>query len=166
MSENRDDFADVIQKNRGIYGAENATLDDALGELDSVKHKVLPDGVAFEGVCHGCRNGWRYTVEYPEMVALKFRVPPTMAFAPQSRTQVLQNPQSVVQNPGTWTPVRGKGELRCGDTCRCGWNLRLTLTFREPEMYLTRARSQQYVDPNMERAVQQHCAILQGMHRR
>lgn len=162
----RDDFADIIEKNKGLFSSENATLDDALGNLDSVEHAVLPDGVAFELTCHGCRRSQRYTVEYPEMIALSFRIPPQVAFNSQTRTPALPHPHTVVQNPGSWAPNPGKGELLCQDQCgQCGWHLRLSLRYREPQNFLKQARSQGYLRPEVGQAVEQHCKIIASSRR-
>jgi hypothetical protein len=161
----RDDFADIIAKNKGLFSSENATLDDALGNLDSVESAVMPEGVGFELTCHGCRRTQRYTVEYPEMVALKFRVPPQVAFSPQARTPFLPSPNSIVPTPGKWAPNPGKGELLCLDLCTgCPWKLRLSLRFREPEHFLKQARSQGFIRFD-EQAVTRHCDALNKMHR-
>lgn len=161
MSDIKDDFSDIIQKNRGMFGGEHATLDDALGTLDNVQEAVRSDGVAFELTCHGCKRPQQYTLGYPEVIALKFRIDPSIAFTRPSPT--LKSPQQVCPNPSVWAPVPQKGELLCQDKCPCGWKLRIALDFNEPEKYLRKARQRGYLQPQMEGPVQQHCQALHQM---
>jgi hypothetical protein len=166
MSENKDDFHDIISSNHGLFDAHNATLDDALGHIDGVKVGVQQEGVAFEVTCHGCRAATRLTVEYPEIIALAFNVSPSVAFA--HRSQALPDPRSILHDkPSTWEPVPGKGAWQCQERCpssSCRWNLRIELSVTEPQQYLRRAKAQGYIDPNMERAVAHHCRALQQQH--
>lgn len=161
MSDIKDDFSDIIAKNRGMFAGEHATLDDALGTLDNVQDAVRPDGVAFELTCHGCKRPSQYVVEYPEMIALKFRIDPSIAFT--RRSNALAHPQQACPNPSTWAPVPQKGELLCQDKCPCGWKLRIALTFNEPEKYLRQARQRGYLGPQMEGPIQAHCQQLHQM---
>lgn len=152
-----DDFADIIETTHGSFG-------ESLGQFEGVTDAVQPDGAAFEFMCQGCSRPVRLTLDYPELVALKFKMSPHIAFSPQrpSMSQMARGPASqFCGSPSQWKPETGKGEWRILNKCQhCQWNLRLVLKFNEPEALLKRARNEGYFPRDKEAAVTQHCQAL------
>lgn len=79
MSQQYDQFGDIINQGSGIFGATEPNIAGSAGGLsdhDSTKTQATPTGVAVEMQCRGCPRPLRLTVEYPELVAIKYTVLP------------------------------------------------------------------------------------------
>lgn len=76
-----DQFADVIFSQNGIFAGTEAGLEPGLAKHDTVQTTAAPDGVHNAMDCRGCGRPVDVVISYPEMVALKYRVPPQAAFA-------------------------------------------------------------------------------------
>jgi len=151
----KDRFEDVIEKTRGLFDGTQAGLEPGLANMESVDSDVTPDGAVYQFRCQGCGNTVQLVVEYPELVALKFKLSPHIAFqGPAAR---------LCPQASKWLPQHGKWKLQqpCG---ACSWNLRLELQKNEPEGMLRRARREDYFGGQHEKALSEHCnAIYQRM---
>lgn len=74
-----DGFGDIINQANGIFGATESNVagqDGGLQAHDSARTQATPDGVAVEMQCRGCPRPLRLTVEYPELIALRYQISP------------------------------------------------------------------------------------------
>jgi hypothetical protein len=96
--------------------------------------------------CRGCGRGVKLTVEYPELVAIKYSVAPHVAFANQPG--VLNSPCQWAYSPRerAWWP-----NYPCS---HCRTPVAPLITADEAEKHLAEARRSSWIDPNGE----QYCA--------
>lgn len=150
---NYDDFRDIVERNQGVFGDTEASLEPGLRAHDGVQSRVMPEGAAFEFRCDGCGKMRRLILEYPELVALKFRLSPHVAFRGQA-AQFCRSPSTWV-----WAPEEHAWRLKL-QCSSCPWHYRLKLSPQEPEQYLARARRENYINRDGEAAVQNHCNAM------
>ena len=150
MSDNYDDFEDIIHNSFGI--AEGAGLDSAIADIDAVQARAMPDGVAFEFRCQGCGRPRRLTLDYQELVALHFGLSPHVAY---------HNRPDLCPSPSEWSwranerPASWGLHLQCN---RCHqYHYPLRLTPQEPKRYLDQARKAGFINPAGEQHYVHHC---------
>ena len=154
--DNYDAFEDVRNTTVGIFGQEQAALDAGLKKHDSVHAQVRADGVALQFSCQGCGSTRLLTVEYPEIVALKYGVNPMVAFA---------QAQGVVRSPTRWEFLPHEQAWRPHLKCtNCNFWFPLRVSPDEPERFLSAARRQGFIKPEGEMAVSQICVKAQQQH--
>jgi hypothetical protein len=76
MSENYDQFGDVIQGVAGIFGAETAAMDNGLSDFDKAGTHADEKGVHISMRCRGCGRPKVITAEWPEIFCLAKGVSP------------------------------------------------------------------------------------------
>ena len=81
-SNDYDRFADVQEDVHGIFGADQPGMEPGLQKLESVHAQATGDGVIMQMSCQGCGVPTHITVEWPELVAMKYGVNPVVAFRP------------------------------------------------------------------------------------
>jgi len=157
MSDNFDDFEDIMHRNRGVFGDTEAALEPGLRAHDGVESQVLPEGAAFEFRCDGCGKMRRLILEYPELVALKFTLSPHVAFHGQYR--------SMCRDPSTWLWSKKDHAWRIKQQCSsCPWHYRLMINPSDPERMLGAARRANFINREGEAAVANHCnSVVQHM---
>jgi hypothetical protein len=138
-----DEFIDVKNSSLGIFG------EGALQDHDAVKHKVVRDGVNFEFECAGCGRSTRITVEWPELVAIKYGHNPAIVFA--RYPQIVDTPMSWTYRPQEegWAP-----DAKCP---HCGFTFALRMAPGEPEAYLKAGRRANFINPAGEQQVSAIC---------
>jgi hypothetical protein len=162
-----DAFGDIINRSDGIFGGNESNIagqDGGLRAHDSVKTTPTPVGVAVEMQCRGCPRPLQLMVEYPELVAVKYNVPPQEIF--RANPNLLQ--QGITQwkwsqNEQAWWP-----EVRCSG---CGNIAGPMFTPEEAEVLLGRARRNNWINEQGESyisnlAYQRVQAMSQGQGRR
>jgi len=151
-----DGFGDVINGSSGIFGAEQAGLIPGLKAHDSVHVKPTREGVVFQLSCQGCGKATHLTVEWPELVALKYGVDPAIAF--RGHPRIIPNPTSWRWRPEdqAWSP-----NIKCSGHS-CYW-IPLRIDFSEPEKYLKVARREGYINQRGEQLVSQIAAKAAGV---
>lgn len=121
----------------------------ALGEHDAVVHRVQRDGVVLEFACRGCATPKAFTLEWPEVIALKYGIDPALAF---------RNQQNVIQHPthfefkseqGGWIPI----DERCSS---CNFVFAVVVGPDEPERWLSSARRTGAINPQAEQQLSQY----------
>jgi len=122
----------------------------ALGEHDTVVHRVRRDGVALEFACRGCAVPKEVVLEWPEVIALKYGIDPALAF--RNNTNVLSNPThfQFKSEEGGWVP-----DLRCPS---CDFALAVVVGPDEPERWLASARRSGAINPQSEQQLSQFVA--------
>lgn len=150
MGDIKDDFADIIANNHGLFDGSHATLQPGLKNHESVESDVRPEGAVYEFRCTGCGAQTQFVLEYPELIALKWKLSPHLAFSGHA-AQVCPNASHWRSHPGFW---------RLDQNCRCGWKLPLELPKNEPESMLRRARRDDYLDRDFEQKISNHCAAI------
>jgi len=79
-NDNYDGFADIINGNSGIFGTDVSSMENGLTAFDSAKTIPKPQGVFVEMHCRQCGNPVRITVEWGEIVAIRYNVAPQLAY--------------------------------------------------------------------------------------
>lgn len=144
QEEDFDDFADIINNQAGVFGDTAAALDHGLKAMDTVDVAVTPAGAVLEFRCVGCGRPRQLTLDYPELVALKMRISPHMAFKSGQH----------VSDPTTWRWV--KEEHRWGLVMQCNmcpYHYAVRLGAQEPDAILSKARRAGYINPAGEQGV-------------
>lgn len=151
MSDNFDDFADIIHSSFGI--AEGAGLDSAIEDIDSAKSAPMPDGMAFDFRCPGCGRNRRLTLDYQEVIALAHGISPHIAY--YGRTDLCQNPSE-------WRYIRDENAWGLKMQCnRCHqFHYPLRIGPREPQQYLDKAMKQQFLNPAAAPMYARHCQAV------
>lgn len=128
MSNAWDGFGDIVDDELGIYANHSA-----LAKIDSIKAKVVRDGVALELYCRGCGKGIVMTLEYPEVVGMQYGLPPQAWIANASTWEVKPdfdvNGQQI--SAPTWRPQ--------GLQCPCGFHFPIRIALDEPRGWVARA---------------------------
>jgi hypothetical protein len=105
--------------------------------------------VVLEFECQGCSGGQQLTLEWPEVIALKYGVDPAFVFRGQQGvlrgTAMSFEPK---HEENAWRPVAG-----CQ---KCNFHHAVRISFDEPERWLEQARRGGYV-PN-EAQLSQFCS--------
>jgi hypothetical protein len=152
-----DDFADIINTTQGVFGDNSAGLDPGLSKHDSVDVGVTGEGAVFEFTCPGCGRSRQLVIEYPELVALKYRISPHMAFQGQGR--------AYCQDASVWRWVKDEHKWGLQMKCNlCPYHYPLRLSPAEPEAILGKARRASLINPVAEQQVMQYVdAVRQRM---
>lgn len=145
-----DAFGDIINEQAGIFGNEQAGLEPGLSKHDAVHAKPTPQGVVLQIACQGCGRPTHMTVEWPEMVALKYGVNPVVAFRQHRGVLNDPTPWEFLPHEGSWRP-----DLRCR---QCKFHFPVRLEPHEPERYLSAARRAGYINPSGENQISQIAA--------
>jgi len=82
MSQNWDAFGDIVEGETGIFGQG-----DGLKNYEAIQHQYNKDGLLVQFGCESCNRPKHMTIEWPELVAIKFNVSPAEAYGghPQLR---------------------------------------------------------------------------------
>jgi hypothetical protein len=151
-----DAFGDIINSQTGIFAGESAGLEPGLENFDRAQTVAKNDGVkvvmhcrAVAGSGQGCGRAIQLSIEYPELVALKYGISPHAAYAGST---VMADPAEWRYNEReqAWFP------LQSCPNCRT-----LTLVFvtpEEAEKHLATARRQGWIDPRGEQFASQVAA--------
>jgi hypothetical protein len=150
-----EDFVDVTEQNPGIFEG------GGLNELERLSWKPVNEGIQFDFSCHSCGRPLGLVVEWEELVALKYGMPPAIAY---------QFTPARLRSPITWVADREDSCWRPDIVCRhCndGRGIPLMIGFTEPEMYLRsgRAKNPPLIIPAGERSAAQECVKVQNMLR-
>ena len=137
-----DEFDDYKRDHAGIFGV------GALKDHEGCVHTVVREGVNLEFSCQGCGRSTRVTLEWPELVALKYGHNPAIIFA--RAPQLVQTPMSWVWGEDGWRP-----DAKCP---HCGFYFGLRLNSGEPEAILKHGRRAGFINPAGEQQVSQFCA--------
>lgn len=167
MSENYDEFGDIIGRETGIFNGESAAIAPALQDFDRATTTPMLEGVKVELHCHpiegqgmGCGSTRQLMLEYPELVAIAMGISPHMAFTQQdARMCGIQELVRWSHNPktGQWWPDK---------RCACGTPLRAFITSDEAAAHLKRAGAAGWISPQgtaqVRNLVAQRIAQIQG----
>jgi hypothetical protein len=80
MPNDEETFNDVIDAQRGIFGADAPGLAPALANHDGHRKSPSADGMQIMFECSRCGGRRSLMVEWPELVAMRFGVPPGFAY--------------------------------------------------------------------------------------
>lgn len=140
-----DKFGDIINGNNGIFGAESAAMEQGLANFDSARTVATADGVVVEMACRGCGRGVKLTLEYPELVAVKYNVAPHVAF--HGKPNIVRNPVAWAYSPReqAWWP-----NYPCS---HCRTPCAPLVTPEEAEKHLAKARRNNWINPQGEQYV-------------
>ena len=150
-SNNYDGFGDILSQTDGVFGADQAAIQPGLKRHRTVNHQLDESGVVFQFECQVCGQPSVLTVEYPEMVALKYGVNPVIAF--RAHPKVLKELTRWEFSPGDngWKP-----DVKC---MACNATHKdLIIEPHEPELHLQGARRRGYINGQGEHTVSQICA--------
>jgi len=144
-----DQFNDIKHGSYGMFD------NSAIKAHDSVRAAVTPGGVVLEFECQGCSGGQQLTLEWPEVVALKYGVDP--AFVYRGRPNIVREPMSFqpIADENAWRPVAA-----CS---KCNWHYAIRIGFEEPEQWLMRARRSNYIP--QENNLSQFCSAFANGNR-
>jgi hypothetical protein len=140
-----DAFGDIINEQAGIFGNEQASLEPGLKKHDSVHTKPDKAGVVLQMTCQGCGRPTHMTVEWPEMVALKYGVNPVIAFRGNPGLLREPTPWEFLPHEAAWRP-----RLRCR---QCNFHFPVRIEPHEPERLLAAGRRQGFILPRGEAEV-------------
>lgn len=122
----------------------------ALGDHDTVVHHVRREGVALQFACRGCTTPKELTIEWPEVISLKYGIDPSIAF--RNQPNVIGNPTKYTfhAEDGGWIP-----DLDCPG---CGFRYAIVVGPDEPERWLATARRSGVLSHQMEQQLSQYVA--------
>lgn len=141
-----DAFGDIINSQTGIFSDESASLEPGLHNFDRAQTVETPQGVKVVMHCRqvvgsgqGCGRSIELTIEWPELVALKYGISPHAAYA--GRAEIMNEPGEYRYSPRqqAWHPVQG-----CPN---CRTLVLVFVTAEEAEKHLTNARRQGWINP-------------------
>jgi len=149
MPDQYDAFGDIINKSDGIFGGTESNIagqDGGLKAHDTPRTQATASGVAVEMQCRGCPRPLRLTVDYPELVAVKYNVAPQDVFAayPQFVHGILTK-WTYSSREQAWWP-----ETRCSGCQNIAGPM---FTPEEAEFHLRKARQMGWIDPQGEEFV-------------
>lgn len=145
-----DRFADVQEDVHGIFGADQPGMEPGLKKHESVLAKPTREGVVLELSCQGCGKPTKMTIEWPEVVALKYGVNPVIAFRAHP---------GVVKFPTRWEFLPHEHSWRPEMKCRhCQFWIPLRISPDEPERFLKVGRRNGLIHPAGEKQVSQVAA--------
>ena len=154
MTQSFDGFGDVIEAGSGIFGSS-----DGLEAFDSVRHRYAPEGLVVEAHCGACGRARHLTIDWPEVIALKYNVSPSEAYSQHPAMRQYASPwmnTSAAQARGVayaWYP---QGAVRCS---KCGTDFsRALIRPGECDGHLKEARRNGWMPPQAERAFSQQAA--------
>lgn len=154
-----DSFGDVDVDTQGVFGAEQAALRPGLKQLRTVHAVVRPNGILMQFDCQVCGTPTVMSIEYPELVALKYGVNPVIAF--QGQPKMLKEPTrwefapgASINDPTGWRP-----DIKCSQ-CNANAGKDLCIEQHEPELLLKGARQRGYIDEGAEAQISNHCASV------
>lgn len=148
MSQQFDQFGDIINRSDGIFGSDGVNIagqDGGLRAHDSVKTTAKPEGVAVEMQCRGCPRPLQLMVEYPELVAVKYNVPPQEVFRRYPQVVRFLTEWKWSQTEQAWWPV-----TRCVGCQNIAGPM---FTPEEAESLLAKARRNGWINPQGEQGV-------------
>jgi hypothetical protein len=150
---NFDRFHDVVIGNRGIAEGQ------ALSEHEQVHSAVTPEGPVLEFTCQGCGTPIQMTLEWPEVIALKYGIDPALCWRGQQ--QVVGNPMpfSYSSKENAWVPLG-----RCGNGA-CNWYYGIRIFPHEPERWLQQARRSRFIDTVVENQLSQYATAMANQAR-
>lgn len=146
-----DQFDDVITQQRGIFGADAPGMTPALSEHEAQRKVPGPEGVSVQFECARCGGRRLMMVEWPELIALRFGVPPAIAYqrAPHGLLRGAPLDWKWDANEQVWWP-----SMPCSN-CRSA--LLVWLTPQEIQQSTDLARSRGFIPPQMEQVCGQLC---------
>jgi hypothetical protein len=148
-----DGFGDIINRSDGIFGASEPNIagqDGGLKAHDSVRTQATQHGVAVEMQCRGCPRPLRLTVEYPELVAIKYNVPPQEV----ARYAAAQRLPPVLQEVTEWRYSQQQQAWWPVQTCSgCRNIVGPMFTPEEADELLRKARRMGWIDAKGEEYV-------------
>ncbi len=156
MDNNYDGFADVINENTGIFGEEAASMDNGLKAFDGARTVPKPDGVYVEMHCRSCGNPVRITVEWGEIIAIKYNVAPQLAY--RGTKDLVRDITEWGFSPEqqAWIPKNTCG--RCNSVCAPQFKP------EEAEQHLAVARRNSWFSPRYEQMAATRCSqVVQSM---
>jgi len=130
MASKEDLFQDMLGEGKGIFAEGAAALDDAFGKHRQVKCAPSRDGVTASFTCDQCGKGRELVVEWPELIAIKYNVPPERVLHGLNLVQEL-TPWLFNTVTQGWQP-----EARCS----CSNTNAPSFTGHEADQFLTWAR--------------------------
>ena len=148
-----DGFDDIIQGNAGIFGSDVPAMENGLTAFDSTRTVPQRDGVHVEMHCRKCGAPVRITVEWGEIVAVRYNVPAHVAY--QGTTGFVGEPTSWGFSPEqqAWFPNSSK----CPSGRGCSESCAPFFKPEEAEKHLAVARRNQWFPPKWESAASTVC---------
>lgn len=146
-----DAFGDIINTQNGIFAADQAQIEPGLTKFDQASTVAQPDGVKVVKYCapvaqagQGCGRTQQLTIEYAELIAIKYGVSPHLAFS--NAPQFMHDPCEWRYNPREqgWHPM-----VTCPN---CATLLLVFITQDEAERHLAVARRHGWIHPQAEAA--------------
>lgn len=153
-----DAFGDIINEQTGIFGTEQASLQPGLKNHDSVSSRTVAEGVVLQMSCQGCGRPTHCTIEWPELVALKYGVNPVIAF---------RMAPGILRDPTPWEYLPHEGAWRPQMRCRhCNFHFPVRIDPSEPERLLARGRRAGLINRAGEAQISQIAARMSqaGQH--
>lgn len=130
----------------GIFDKDQAALESGMEKVNGVSSVPEKDGVALDFTCNGCGNSQRVTLEWPEVIAMKYGLSPHHAYAQAKPVQCDPSPWGFDREDGGWQPL-----FKCG----CGWHLGMRIGPDEFEKWLRVARRSGLIQKQVEHACNQ-----------
>jgi hypothetical protein len=152
-------FADLYEQT-GIFHPHNAGLMPTLAQHDGVTHAIHPEGCKTRLNCPSCGVPIEITIEWPEIVAMKYGVNPYQVYAQGQYASLIQGQPiswKFVAGEQAWTP-----EMKCS---QCSWASGLRVRPNELEPWLTEGRRRGYFNPNVEKQLSLLCDQVAQMLR-
>ena len=160
MSQRYYNVEDIIRKSGGIFDGETAIGESGLGAFDTAQTTQTQSGVVVNMQCRHCGRPAQVEVEYMELVAVKYAVPPQYVF--QGTTGLVQYPSAWVTSahvPGSFAP-----NVPCG---HCNQSCLVWFSPEEAEGHLAKARRSGWIRLDVEQAVAQRAAqVAQALRAR
>lgn len=154
MTKQYDAFRDVEQEQFG-GSLVGAGIQEGWGAHRTVHAQPQREGLIFQFECSICGTITLLQAEWPEMVALKYGVNPTVAF--RQLPNLLKEPtdwafQKNENGEAGWRP-----DVKCTS---CPAKLDLLIEPHEPERYLAAARRAGFINPQGEQQISQICSQI------
>ena len=150
-----DRFADVQEDVHGIFGADQPGMEPGLKKHETVNVQPTKEGVVMQMSCQGCGRPTHMTVEWPEVVALKYGVNPVVAFRAHPGVVKYSTRWEFLPREHAWRP-----ELKCSN---CQFWFPLRISPEEPERFLAAGRRHGFILPAGEQEVSRVAAMAAQM---
>jgi hypothetical protein len=138
-----DQFQDIVNASTGIFGGE------ALEAHMKVRAVPTPEGALLEFTCQGCNAGTQLTLEWPEVIALKYGVDPAIAY--RGRPDIVEKPMSF-----SWK--KDENAWRSNGKCqRCPFHYGIRIAPNEPEQWLAAGRRSNFIPQRAENPLSAYC---------
>ena len=160
MSNDKFGWDDVLNSQQGIFGNDAPTINggSAMTEFATARTTPTEQGLVVEMMCESDGRMRSMTIEYPELVAIKYGIQPQAAYG-----HIVAQGKSVPFLTGQLTALgydqKAKRWFPDG-RCSCGAPLRPLISVAEAEGALRAAQAAPWIPVQTVNELSNHCARM------